>query len=227
MAGTAKASIEAVGVGSTSATFTTTKDSAKEASVDIKIRVKSADGQIKEWLMLPLVNYYGISESDYGFKYPISVFRGDRVIIQQGVCDFNRQYSEKNITFLSVNATPFNETNGLIIKNSKGDRIGKFERLNGYVDDRSSSYNAQLMELVGKNWDTQTNMWFGKRELWIIFDDAALPNEQITVTLSSLWNSATRWYNPKIYLDYHGDITRDEAITAGIKILDGNTDPNA
>lgn len=223
---TKTANIEAVGAGQTSATFTTTKEGVDPVSLDIKIRVKAATGKVDEWLMLPLVNYFGINgNSDYGFKYPVSVFKGDKIIIEQGVADFNRVYTETNITFLSTKNIPFSNDE-LIIKNKNGDRIGKFERINGYVDDRSDAYNDRLLELIGKNWNTNTNLWFGKREFWIVFDDVIMPNEQITLTLSSLWTSASRWYRPQIYLDYHGDMTRDEAITAGIKILDGNTDPN-
>lgn len=223
---TKTANIEAVGAGQTSATFTTTKEGLEDVSLDIKIRVKAAAGKVDEWLMLPLINYFGINgSSDYGFKYPVSVFKGDKIIIEQGVADFNRVYAEKNVTFLSTKNMPFSNDE-LIIKNKNGDRIGKFERINGYVDDRSDAYNDRLLELIGKNWNTNTNLWFGKREFWIVFDDVIMPNEQITLTLSSLWTSAARWYRPQIYLDYHGDMTRDEAITAGIKILDGNTDPN-
>lgn len=223
---TKTANIEAVGAGQTSATFTTTKEGLEDVSLDIKIRVKAAAGKVDEWLMLPLINYFGINgSSDYGFKYPVSVFKGDKIIIEQGVADFNRAYTEKNVTFLSTTNMPFSNDE-LIIKNKNGDRIGRFERINGYVDDRSDAYNDRLLELIGKNWSTNTNLWFGKREFWIVFDDVIMPNEQITLTLSSLWTSASRWYRPQIYLDYHGDMTRDEAITAGIKILDGNTNPN-
>lgn len=223
---TKTANIEAVGAGQTSATFTTTKEGLEDVSLDIKIRVKAATGKVDEWLMLPLINYFGINgSSDYGFKYPVSVFKGDKIIIEQGVADFNRAYAEKNVTFLSTTNMPFSNDE-LIIKNKNGDRIGKFERINGYVDDRSDAYNDHLLEFIGENWNTNTNLWFGKREFWIVFDDVIMPNEQITFTLSSLWTSASRWYRPQIYLDYHGDMTRDEAITAGIKILDGNTDPN-
>lgn len=222
---TKTASIEAVGAGQTSATFTTTKEGLEDVSLDIKIRVKAAD-KVEEWFMLPtIVNFFDIGSSDYGFKYPVSVFRGDRIIIQNTVNDFNRAYYEKMVTFLSNSRTPFTEEERKI-KNSNGIVIGTIERINGYVDDRSEVYNSSLTQLLGKNWTTQSNLWFGKREFWIAFNDAVQPNELITIKLSALWTSGARWYRPLIYLDYHGDMTRDEAITAGVKILDGNTDPD-
>lgn len=216
--------IEAVGAGTTSATFTTTKEWAKDASLDIKIRVKK-DGKVEEWLVISPIVVMSDS-NDYSPNYPISVFRGDKIIIEQENYPFNIDSTHRNVTFLSVQRYSFNDDQRKI-KKSNGTVVGQFVRLDGYYEDYSEDYQTYVLRKTGNNNLKGSQLSYPKRAFWLVFDDSVNENETIKVTLTSLWTDETsRYYRPFIIFDYHGDMTRDEAITAGVKILDGNTDPN-
>lgn len=221
---TKAAKIEAVGVGQTSATFTTTKEGVDPMSLDIKIRVKKGE-VIDEWLVLPTIVKMN-SENDYSPLYPISVFKGDKIIIEQENYPFNIDSTHRNVTFLSENRYAFNDDQRKI-KKKNGAIVGEFVRLMGYYEDYSDDYQQYVLDKTGNNNLQGSKLPYPKRAFWLIFNNDTNENETITVTLTSLWtDEASRYYRPNIVFDYHGDMTRDEAITAGVKILDGNTDPN-
>lgn len=221
---TKTANIEAVGAGQTSATFTTTKEGADPVSLDIKIRVKAPD-KVEEWLMLPLTKI-GPKDLGYGPQYPISVFRGDRIIIQQGVIDFNSAFGQPNTFLFSDYRYPYNGDSCIIYNKARTLKLGRVEKMMGHGADKSEYYDSELMRLFGRNQKTNPELWFSKMEMWIVMDDITAPNELTPFHLSSYFFNTNTMYRPYFQLDYHGDMTRDEAITAGIKILDGNTDPN-
>ena len=221
---TKAAKIEAVGVGQTSATFTTTKEGVDPMSLDIKIRVKKGE-VIDEWLVLPTIVKMN-SNNDYSPLYPISVFKGDKIIIEQENYPFNIDSTHRNVTFLSENRYAFNDDQRKI-KKKNGAIVGEFVRLMGYYEDYSDDYQQYVLDKTGNNNLQGSKLPYPKRAFWLIFNNDTNENETITVTLTSLWtDEASRYYRPNIVFDYHGDMTRDEAITAGVKILDGNTDPN-
>ena len=221
---TKAAKIEAVGVGQTSATFTTTKEGVDPMSLDIKIRVKKGE-VIDEWLVLPTIVKMN-SENDYSPLYPISVFKGDKIIIEQENYPFNIDSTHRNVTFLSENRYAFNDDQRKI-KKKNGAIVGEFVRLMGYYEDYSDDYQQYVLDKTGNNNLQGSKLPYPKRAFWLIFNNDTNENETITVTLTSLWtDEASRYYRPNIVFDYHGDMTRDEAITAGVKILDGNTNPN-
>lgn len=218
------ANIEAVGAGRTSATFTTTKEGLEDVSLDIKIRVKKGD-KVEEWLVISPIVVMS-DNNDYSPQYPISVFRGDKIIIEQENYPFNIDSTHRNVTFLSNNRYAFNDDQRKI-KKSNGTTVGRFVRLDGYYEDYSEDYQNYVLQKTGNNNLKGSQLPYPKRAFWLVFDDSINENETIKVTLTSLWSDeATRYYRPFIIFDYHGDITRDEAITAGVEILDGNTDPN-
>lgn len=221
---TKSANIEAVGAGRTSTTFTTVKEGADPVSLDIKIRVKSPE-KIEEWLMLPLIKagpkYYG-----YAPSYPISVFRGDRIIIQQGVLDHNSYFGQPNTFLFSDYGSVYNGDSNIIYNKARR-KLGRVEKMMGHGADKSEYYDSELMRLYNRNQATDPGLWFSKMEMWIVMDDIIAENELVTITISSYFFNSNTMYKPYFQFDYHGDMTRDEAITAGIKILDGNTDPNA
>lgn len=221
---TKAAKIEAVGVGQTSATFTTTKEGVDPMSLDIKIRVKKGE-VIDEWLVLPTIVKMN-SNNDYSPLYPISVFKGDKIIIEQENYPFNIDSTHRNVTFLSENRYAFNDDQRKI-KKKNGAIVGEFVRLMGYYEDYSDDYQQYVLDKTGNNNLQGSKLPYPKRAFWLIFNNDTNENETITVTLTSLWtDEASRYYRPNIVFDYHGDMTRDEAITAGVKILDGNTNPN-
>lgn len=216
--------IEAVGAGQTSATFTTSKEGLDDVSLDIKIRVKK-DGKVEEWLVISPIVVMS-SDNDYSPQYPISVFRGDKIIIEQENYPFNTDSTHRNVTFLSVQRNAFNDDQRKI-KKSNGTTVGRFVRLDGYYEDYSEDYQNYVLHKTGNNNLNGSKLPYPKRAFWLVFDDSINENETIKVTLTSLWtDEPSRYYGPFIIFDYHGDMTRDEAITAGVKILDGNTDPN-
>ena len=221
---TKAAKIEAVGVGQTSATFTTTKEGVDPMSLDIKIRVKKGE-VIDEWLVLPTIVKMN-SNNDYSPLYPISVFKGDKIIIEQENYPFNIDSTHRNVTFLSENRYAFNDDQRKI-KKKNGAIVGEFVRLMGYYEDYSDDYQQYVLDKTGNNNLQGSKLPYPKRAFWLIFNNDTNENETITVTLTSLWtDEPSRYYRPNIVFDYHGDMTRDEAITAGVKILDGNTNPN-
>lgn len=220
---TKTANIEAVGAGRTSTTFTTRKEGADPVSLDIKIRVKAAD-KVDEWLMLPLIRV-GPRNLGYAPTYPISLFRGDRIIIQQGVVDHNSGFGQPN-TFLFSNYRNVYNGDSNIIYNKARKKLGRVEKMMGHGTDKSEYYDSELMRLHGRNQVTNPQLWFSKMEMWIVMDDIIAENELIPFSITSYFFNTDTMYRPYFQFDYHGDMTRDEAITAGIKILDGDTNPN-